>query len=104
MRCTLTEPRRRLIDWMRRIGFGRIEQLVVRNREPVLHPPPRHCREHKFGGDNGPPRDGNSGDWLHKPQVVEFLRLLDQVGDGIIAVIEIKHGVVFRAFLADTEV
>ena len=37
---------------MQRINFGRIDGLVIRDREPVLDPSPRKQVEIKFGGEN----------------------------------------------------
>ena len=45
-------------------------------------------------------RGGNPGsadeDYLLKQQVVELLRVLDRLGDGVIDALEVKHGLPFR--------
>ena len=53
-KASLSPPRRRLIELMQQINFGRIESLLVRNGEPAFDPAPVVIREVKFGGDNGP--------------------------------------------------
>lgn len=39
-KASLTPARRRLLELMQEINFGRIEGLAVRGGEPVLDPPP----------------------------------------------------------------
>jgi hypothetical protein len=97
----LSEPRRRLVRLMQRLLFGRIENLLIRRGQPVLDPPPTVIREHKFGGENGPHTKHRTDDFLLKDQVVELFRQLDALGDGVIAVLEIKHGLPFRMLVAE---
>ena len=50
----LSPPRRRLIELMQSINFGRLENLRVRGGEPVLSDPDVVIvREIKFAGQNG---------------------------------------------------
>jgi len=53
-------------------------------------------REIKFGGDNGPHPKTSSEDFLLKSQVRELFAQFEELGDGIIHSIEIKHGLPFR--------
>jgi hypothetical protein len=39
-KAALTPARKRLIELMQEINYGRIESLMVRNGEPVFDPPP----------------------------------------------------------------
>jgi len=93
---SLSAPRRRLLELMQEINFGRIEGLAVRGGEPVLDPPPRVVREIKFGGENGPRRELGSDDFALKAQAVEFFTHLSRLGDGTVEILEIKHGLPFR--------
>ena len=93
---SLSAPRRRLLELMQEINFGRIEGLAVRGGEPVLDPPPRVVREIKFGGENGPRRELGSDDFALKAQAVEFFAHLSRLGDGTVEILEIKHGLPFR--------
>ena len=61
---SLTAPRRRLVELMQQINFGRIEGLTLRGGEPVFDPAPRIVREVKFGGENGPRPERDSSDFL----------------------------------------
>lgn len=49
VKSDLSAPRRRMVELMQELGFGRIETLLVRAGDPVLNPPPRVVREVKLG-------------------------------------------------------
>ncbi len=101
-KSSLSLARRRLVELFRQVYFGKVEGLVVRDGDPVLSPLPRVIREIKLGGENGPRSEGNLGDFLLKSQIVELFALFDQFQDGVIEVLEIKHGLPFRVMVADT--
>lgn len=98
-KSSLTPARRRLVELMQRLNFGRIEGLSVRGGEPVLDPMPAVIREHKFGSENGPHREAGRPDYQLKNQVTDLMALLNAIGDGAIAVLSVKHGVPFHAEL-----
>jgi hypothetical protein len=98
---TLSPSRRQLLELMQRLNFGKIENLQVRDREPVLEPLPRITQEIKFAAaENGPRPELASGNFLLKAQVVELFEQLDRLGTGTIEMIEVKHGLPFRMFVA----
>jgi hypothetical protein len=97
----LSTGRIRLLELMQKLSFGRIENLVVRNGQPMLSPPPRIIREVKFGGENGPRPESSIEDFALKAQVVELFRHIDELQDGVIGVLEIKHGLPFRMAVED---
>jgi hypothetical protein len=98
-KSALSPARRRLVELMQRLNFGRIEHLEIRGHEPVLEPAPRAIREHKFCSENGPHRETGRPDCQLKNQVLDLMQLLDAVGDGTIAVLTVKHGLPFHAEL-----
>ena len=98
---SLSPERRRLIRDMQRINFGRIDSLVIRNREPVLAPITRKQFEIKFGGENGPRPELAASDFVLKQQVVELFGFFDQMANGVIDVLEIKHGLPFRVIVTE---
>jgi hypothetical protein len=100
-KATLTSARRRLLELMQFVNFGRIENLIVRGGEPSLVPPPRVVREIKFGGDNGPRPELATDDFRLKAQVVDLFRELDRLGDGTVEALEVKHGLPFRLMVAE---
>jgi hypothetical protein len=91
-----TDAQRRLLTIMSGLRFGRIEGLVVRNGEAVFDPSPRITREFKFGtADEG----RFPADAIHsevKKQVRQFFDAVAQIGDGVIASLEFRHGLPFR--------
>ena len=95
-KSSLSRPKTKLIEWMQRINFGRIEGLVVRGGEPVFDPPPRVVREVKFGAENGPRPEVAKADFALKAQVRELLAQLEAMGDGVVRCIEVKHGLPFK--------
>jgi hypothetical protein len=98
---SLSGPRRRLVELFQEINFGRVLNLTVRDREPVLDPAPRIVRERKFGGENGPRPERASGDFPLKAQVLELCAALDELGDAVIDLIEVKNGLPFKMEVAD---
>jgi len=100
-KAALSPPRRRLVELLQQVNFGRIEGLNVLDGEPLFDPPPRVVREIKFGGDNGPRPEAAAADFALKSQVVELLQSLDWIGDGTIDVLEVKHGLPFRMSIAE---
>ena len=99
--ASLASDRRRLLKRMQQINFGRIEALVIRDGQPVLDPPPRVVREIKFGGENGPRPEAAITDFVLKAQIVEMFRYFDDLGDGVVEFIEVKHGLPFRMAVED---
>jgi hypothetical protein len=97
----LSARRAGLLELMQSINFGRIEGLAVLDGEPVLDPPPRVIREVKFGGENGPRPEAAAADFPLKSQLVELFAHFDEIGDGTIDVLEIKHGLPFRMLVAE---
>lgn len=88
----LSEACRRLVELMQRINFGRIENLLVRDGEPVFDPPPRVFRCVKFGRDNGPRPEMVKMDFAIRAEVIELFALLAKFGNGVIERIDIQNG------------
>lgn len=95
-KSTLSEPRKKLIDLMQRLKFGRIERLVVRDGEPVLDPAPRIVRDIKIGGEKGSRPEPGNPDFALRAQEVEMLEHLSRLQDGTLDVVEVKHGLPFK--------
>jgi len=91
----LSPARKRLIDLMREIGYGRIYGLTIRDGEPVLSPRPHVSLSHKFGGDHG--RAPRSGDPALKQAHFDLLLLFDEIGNGTIDELTITNGLPLHA-------
>ena len=85
-----------LLELMQSINFGRIEGLVIVDGKPSSSPRPRIIRQIKLAGENGPRPELDTADFLLKQQVVELFAFFDELQDGVIDVLEIKHGLPFR--------
>ena len=95
-KAALTPSRRCLIVLMQRLNFGRIEELHILHGEPLLDPPPRIFHEIKFGRENGTRPEAAKADFELKAEVTDLFAHLEKVGDGVIARLEIQHGLPFR--------
>lgn len=90
-----------LVRTMSAIGFGRIESLTVRGGQPVLDPPPRIFRDVKLGSGNLSDTEVPSCDFVVKQKVQELLELIQAIGDGEVATVEVRGGVPFRAVVSE---
>jgi len=101
-KSSLSPRRRALVERMQALNFGRIESLAIEDGEPIFGPNTRVTREHKIGGENGPRPESAAADFALKSQVIELLVVLDQIRDGTIEVIEVRHGLPFRIFFHES--
>lgn len=99
--ASLSPAKKRLVALMQRLNFGCIEQLNVRNGEPVFDPPPQVFREFRPGGDNSSRPESRLKDFELKIEVIELLDQLDQIGNTTIQLIEVKHGLPFKALVEE---
>ncbi len=75
---TLTPARRRLIELIQGVNYGRIENLEVRDGEPVFDPPPTVVRLFLFGRRNGPNVAHGKDDFALKGTVTELFDIFDR--------------------------
>ncbi|NCO52736.1 MAG: hypothetical protein GW875_11650 [Deltaproteobacteria bacterium] len=94
-KAILTPPKRRLIELMQDINFGRITNIPVRDGEPELTPDTVIEREIKLAGQSGPRPERDQDDFILKQEVVALLEHLAQMGRGKVCLLEIKHGLPF---------
>lgn len=99
----LSVQRRRLLETMQRLNFGRIENLAVRAGEPTFGPGLRIVQDIKIGGENGPRPELACDDFALKSQFAELFDHLCRLGDGSVAMIEVKHGLPFRLVIERPE-
>jgi hypothetical protein len=97
----LSSCRAGLIELMQGINFGRIERLPIKNGQPILNPRPTVVREHLFSGENGPRPELAAVDFLLKQQVVALFAFIDELQNGVIDVLEVKHGLPFRMIVTE---
>jgi len=93
---TLSAPRRRLVETMQEINYGEIYDLIVREGDPVLNPPPRITRVIKIGGDNSARPELGMRDFTLRREVTEFFTHLERLGNGVVQEIEVQRGLPFK--------
>jgi hypothetical protein len=100
----LTPGRRRLLELMHRLHYGKVEGLPVVAGDPRLDDPGvRVVGEHKFAASEAaPPPSPLPADYASRDQVVALLRLLNEKPDGVILALDVKHSLPFRALVADS--
>jgi hypothetical protein len=86
----------RLVEMMQRLHFGQVLGLLIRNGQPDFDPPPRLIRDRKLGSEPAPRTTSPHEDFLLKQQVQDLFAYFKQIGDGVIDLIEVKHGLPFR--------
>jgi len=96
----LSPARQHFLDVCRELGFGFIRNLRVAGHEPVLPAPSDIVRDIVFGKRNGPHEIGGSDDFVLKAEVIEFFSYLDQLGDCVIELVVVKHGLPFQMHVA----
>ncbi|MCG3180467.1 MAG: hypothetical protein BIFFINMI_02828 [Phycisphaerae bacterium] len=88
---SLSPSFQRLIELMQRIGFGQILGLAVRNGEPDLVRGVRVVRTVKLAVD-GEPQPQRGHNFAVRGEVVRLIQFLNQMGNGTVRRIEVRHG------------
>ena len=100
-KATLTPARKRLLELMQEINYGRIEKLHVRDGEPVFDPPPTVLRLFLFGKDNGPNESRGNDGFALKRKVAELFEVFDRERSLSIQELRIDNGLPIRMTVAD---
>jgi hypothetical protein len=95
-RTDFSPARQHFLDVCRDLGFGFIRNLRVDAHEPVLPPPSDIVRDIVFGKRNGPHKVEASADYVLRAEVIEFFSYLDLLGDCVIEMLIVKHGLPFQ--------
>ena len=95
-KAELSAARTRLVEMMQQIGFGRVDDLVVQDGEPVFNPMPRIIQDIKLGAENVARPQPDSADFTLRSQVIELFAHLTELGNGTVQSIEVRHGLPFR--------
>ena len=80
---------------MREIGWGEIENLQIRNGEPILDSPSTHTAREISLDKDYVPSPYRPGEKL-KPHVVKMLKQFRSTRDGTVPIIHIKDGLPVR--------
>lgn len=100
-RQELSHERKRLLDVMRNMGYGRIENLTISSGEPVFDKSLRLVHEKLLGrkakGRASPPES----DFELKAQQIEVFECFDQMQDGFVPVLKVQDGLPFQLHLEE---
>jgi hypothetical protein len=99
-KAALTPARKRLIELMQEINYGRIERLEVRAGEPVFDPPPTVLRLFLFGKDNGPNALRGSDAFALKKKVTRLFEIFDREQSLFIRELMVDNGLPIRMTVA----
>lgn len=100
-KAALTPARKRLVELMQEINYGRIEGLRVQNGEPVFDPLPTVLRLFLFGKDNGPNESRGNDGFALKKKVAELFEVFDRERSLSIQELMIDNGLPVRMTVAD---
>jgi hypothetical protein len=98
----LSPARQRLLRLLQSINFGRVEELEIRNGEPVFSPAPRVFVELKLDVNDGPRPESRLERFPLREQVERFFTQIAQLNEGTVEVIEVRHGLPFRMVIEAT--
>jgi hypothetical protein len=92
---SLPAPHQRLVRLMQEIGFGHIDNLMIRDGLPIFDPPPRVIVDIKFGADNGPHTQLANPEFALKQSIADLIAQLAQIGTGMVVCLMVRHGLPF---------
>lgn len=89
---SLSPNLRRLLDRMRRLGYGTIRGLHVRAGDPLFNPPPLVVRMVRLAEAGPPCREPASAEYALNREQIAFQRELAVIDTGVIDVIKVHDG------------
>jgi hypothetical protein len=100
-KAALTPARKRLVELMQEINYGRIEKLEIRGGDPVFDPPPTVLRLFLFGKDNGPNASRRKDGFALKKKVTELFKVFDKERSLSIRQLMVDNGLPVRMTVAN---
>lgn len=99
MKRSLPSPSQlQLLQIIGELGFGRIEQLSIRNGEPCYERAPRILQEIKLSSETERRADHRKADVTLKQEFENLFSQLVRLSDGVVD-IEVRHSLPFRLVL-----
>lgn len=99
---SLSPARRRLVELMQEVNFGRIESLRILDGDPTFDPPPRILRDVLFGKTNAPNAARGRDDFALKEQVIELFDVFDRERSVAVESLVVQNGLPVRMTVAGT--
>jgi len=91
MRSSLDEPENWLVEEMRKLRYGKVEGLHVRDGKPLQYPEPAFCRSRKYTKKTET-QTPQERDFALKAQMSWLLSEIAEVGNGVIKSITVQDG------------
>ena len=95
----LSPARRTLVRICQTINYGHIENLEVRDSDPILDPSPVMLKDVKLDSDEGPRLELSLTDFVVSGEVLRLMSLLDKMKRGTIRRLDVRAGVPRRMSL-----
>jgi hypothetical protein len=89
----LSPGRQFLLRVCQSTNYGYIQDLHVRDREPVVDPAPIVFADIKLDSDERARDEFNNADFIVCAEIVRLLALLDQINNGKISKLEVRAGI-----------
>ena len=97
----LSPARRRLVELIQAVNFGRIENLAVEGGEPLFDPAPSVRRLIVLGKESGANASRERADFALKDKVVELFAVFDRERSFTALELVIDNGLPVRMTVAD---
>jgi len=91
-KSSVSQPRKRLLERMQRVGHGRINNLLLRGHEPQWSPPPEVIRRVAIEKRRVTHSKGQQADFQLKDHVATLFEDFDHSPDGASYSIAIEDG------------
>lgn len=92
---SLDPPKLKLVKAIEELGFGRIEQIPIRDSRPYYEQATQTVQEIKLGSETKPHVERTNADLTFKAEFERLFIQFDRLRDGLVD-IEVRHGLPFR--------
>ena len=92
----LSAPRQALVRLFQSVNFGQILALTIQDGDPVFHPEPMVLMDVKLDAEEGERQELELSDFALRDEVRRLMGHLDELKNGRIERIEVRHGVPWR--------
>ena len=89
----LSPARQGLVRLWQSMNYGYIQDLLIKDREPVLDPGPVVLFDIKLDSEERPRLELDSADFLLCAETIRLMALLDQIKNGKISKLEVRAGI-----------
>ena len=89
----LSPARQALVRLCQAINYGSIENLEVRQSDPIFHPPPVVLKEVKLDRDEEPRPELGLKDFVLSDEILRLVALLRDMKSGTLRHIEVRAGI-----------